>query len=63
MIPYLHILHIYSYMGFAFISGIRPNRDLFSIFSNSSFTHISDLRLRLPFLFCLKEATSYTILY
>lgn len=57
MIPYLHI---YSYMGFTFISGIRPNRDLFS---NSSFTHISDLRLRLPFLFCLKEATSYTILY
>ena len=61
MIPYLHILHIYSYMGFAFISGIRPNRDLFS--TNSSFTHISYLRLRLPFLFCLKEATSYTLLY
>uniref|UniRef100_A0A3N7FWU1 Uncharacterized protein n=1 Tax=Populus trichocarpa TaxID=3694 RepID=A0A3N7FWU1_POPTR len=49
MIPYLHILHIYSYMGFALFQASAPSR---LIFTNSSFTHISYLRLRLPFLFC-----------
>jgi hypothetical protein len=46
MIPYLHT---YRYIGFAFISGIRPNLDLFS---NSLFTHISYLRLhKNPFIY------------